>query len=282
MINKIAISGTEFPFRPIEELYNMAHYLGVMNLELWMPHNFQYEELDKVKKELQTRKLKAICISTWTQLNLKGDVKDRQKLIIQSIKAAKFLGASIVNTYFGANSNRTPEQAIKAYKNNIKPCLELAEKENITIVLENEFDITGNDLTRRAELILELLEKIDSQYFKLNFDPCNFYFAGEEPYPFVYKLLRKYISYVHIKDGTKYHSDMYTYPGDEFFWRDQSGDYICTDLGEGAIPYHGIFKHLKEEKYTGYITMEPHVPVAQLRGTFKRSLYFLKEKLIVL
>jgi sugar phosphate isomerase/epimerase len=74
---------------------------------------------------------------------------------------------------------------------------------------------------------------------------------------------------------------MYKYPGDEFFWRDQSGDYICTDLGDGAIPYHGLFNQLVEHKYTGYITLEPHVPVAQLKGTFKRSLNYLTKKLIV-
>lgn len=277
MLDKIAISGTEFPFRPIEELYDMAHYLGVVNLELWIPHNFKFEDLTKVQKELQARKLRAICISTWTQLNLPGDVKDRQDLIIQSIKAAKFLGAAIVNTYFGANSNRTPEQAIKVYKNNIKPCLELAEQENITIVLENEFDLTGCDLTRRAELILELVKEVNSQFFKLNFDPCNFYFAGEEPFPFAYNLLKKYIAYVHIKDGKKYHPNLYEYPGDDFIWRDKSGEYICTNLGEGALPYPGIIHQLKNDHYSGFLGFEPHVPVKFLKETFRKSIQYFKD-----
>ena len=279
MLDKIAISGTEYPFRPIEELYQMAEHLGVKNLELWFPHNFQNEELQKISRELRARDLKAICISTWTQFNLPGDVSERQSLIKQSIQVAKFLGAPIVNTYFGANPNRTPKQAIKAYKENIQPCLEAAEKNGIVIVLENEFDRTGVDITRKAERVLELVQAVNSPYFRLNYDPCNFYFAGEEPYPFAFELLKKYIACVHLKDGMKYHPNLYEYPGDGFLWQDKSGDYICTDLGKGAIPYSSIFRRLKDENYTGFLGMEPHVPLDKLGKTFETSLQYLKKQL---
>jgi len=249
----------------------MAGYLGVSNLELWIPHNLEFGDLDKVRNDLEKRNLKVICISTWTQLNLPGDVGKRQNLILQSIKAAKVLDSPIVNTYFGANPDRTPEQAIAAYKENIKPCLELAEKENIVIVLENEFDPTGIDITRKAELVLALVKAVNSRYFRLNFDPCNFYFAGEEPYPFAYNLLKEYVAYIHIKDGMKYHQDLYDDPGDGFLWRDKSGDYICTALGKGSLPYQAFFRQLKEENYTGYYTMEPHVHPSKLKDIFQKN-----------
>lgn len=280
MLDRISISGTEFPFRPIREVYDMAEFLGVKFLELWIPHNFKFEDLEKTRDELQSRDLSANCISTWTQLNLPGDVTERQHLIRQSIEAAKSLGAPCVNTYFGANSERTPKQAIKAYKTNIQSCLEIAEKEGIVIVLENEFDVTGVDITRRAEYVLELVEEVDSPYFRLNFDPCNFYFAGEEPYPFAFNLLKNYIAYVHIKDGTKYHPGLYEHPGDDFLWKDISGDYICTNLGEGAIPYLSIFNGLKKENYSGFLSMEPHVPPAKLQSTFSDSIHYLINELI--
>ena len=270
-LERIAISGTEYPFRPIEEVYQIAEYLGVKNLELWIPHNFKYEELDKIRNDLEQRDLKAICISTWTQLNLPGDVHERQNLILESIKAAKVLDSPMVNTYFGANPDRTPEQAIMAYRKNIEPCLEVAEERNITIILENEFDPTGVDITRKAEWTLELVKAINSRYFRLNFDPCNFYFAGEEPYPFAYNLLKEYIAYIHIKDGMKYHKDLYNDPGDGFLWRDKSGDYICTDLGRGGIAYQAFFCQLKEDNYTGYFTMEPHVHPKRLKETFEKN-----------
>ncbi|MFA4838963.1 MAG: sugar phosphate isomerase/epimerase family protein [Candidatus Neomarinimicrobiota bacterium] len=270
-MNQIAISGTEYPYRPIEEIYDIAKYVGVSNLELWIPHNFEYEHVGKIRTDLEKQKLHAVCVSTWTQLNLPGNVGQRQALIIRSIKAAKELGASIVNTYFGAHPDRTPQRAIQLYKENIALCVEFAEKENITIVLENEFDITGVDPTRKAEYVLELVETVNSPCFRLTFDACNFYFAGEEPYPYAYNLLKKYIAYVHIKDGTKYHKSLYDYPGDGFLWQDKSANYICCELGKGAIPYSSLIEHLRKDGYNGYFTMEPHVHPNHLKEIFKKN-----------
>jgi sugar phosphate isomerase/epimerase len=271
MHDKIAISGTEFPFRPIDELFDIAEYLNVKNLELWIPHNFKFEDIEKVKEDLEKYKLRTVCLSTWTQLNLPGDVGEKQALIILSIKAAKEFGANIVNTYFGAHPDRTPQQAIKLYKENIALCVEHAEKENITIVLENEFDITGVDPTRKAEYVLELVETVDSPYFRINFDACNFYFAGEEPYPYAYNLLKNYIGYVHIKDGMKYHEHLYDHPGDGFLWQDKSANYICCELGKGAIPYSSLIRALRRDGYNGYFTMEPHVHPNHLKEIFKKN-----------
>jgi len=271
VMDNIAISGTEYPFRPIKEVYAIANYLGVSNLELWIPHNFEYDDVGKIKTDLDKHKLHTACISTWTQLNLPGNVGQKQALIIRSIKAAKELGANIVNTYFGANPDRTPQQAFQLYKENIALCLEYAEKENITIVLENEFDITGVDPTRKAEYVLELVETINSPNFRLNFDACNFYFAGEEPYPYAYNLLKKYIAYVHIKDGMKYNDSLYKHPGEGFLWRDKSADYLCCELGRGAIPYSSLFENLIKDGYNGYFTMEPHVHPDRLKEIFKKN-----------
>jgi sugar phosphate isomerase/epimerase len=272
-MNQIAISGTEYPYRPIEEIYDIAKYVGVSNLELWIPHNFEYNQVGIIKDDLEKQKLQAICISTWTQLNLPGNVGQRQAEIIRSIKAAKELGAPIVNTYFGAHPDRTPQKAIQLYKENIAICLEFAEKENITIVLENEFDVTGVDPTRKAENVLELVEIVNSPHFRLTFDACNFYFAGEEPYPYAYNLLKKYIGYVHIKDGMKYHKSLYDYPGDGFLWQDMSANYLCCEVGKGVIPYSLLIEHLIKDGYNGYYTMEPHVHPNYLKKIFMENVH---------
>ncbi len=274
-IGKIGVSGTEYPYKNIKEILNIAKYLRVNNLELWIPQNFKYNELDELTKELDNTNLKVVCVSTWTQLNLEEDVSEKQKLIMKSIEAAKILNAGIVNTYFGPNPNSTTEESINRYLNNIERCLNKAINENIVIVLENEFDKSGTDITRRAKNVLKIVEKIDSPNFGINFDPCNFYFAGEEPFPYAYTLLKDYIKYIHLKDGMKYSHDLYAHPGDDFLWQDESGDYICTTLGKGAIPWEPLLKQLKIDNYTGFITLEPHVPVDILKNTFEDSLQYL-------
>ena len=272
---KLAISGTEYPYKDIQEIFDMANYLNIKNLELWIPHNFKYEELDDLVITLKEKNLNVICVSTWTQMNLGDGVSEKQKLVLQSIKAAKILGANIVNTYFGPNPKRGLKESIELYKENIEICLDAAEKENVVIVLENEFEKSGTDITRKAENVLELVEQINSPYFRLNFDPCNFYFAGEEPFPYAYNLLKEYIRYIHIKDGMKYSVNLHEYPGDKYFWQDASGDYICTVLGKGAIPWEAFFTELISNNYHGFLTFEPHVPETRLRTTFKESLSYL-------
>src|SRR4030042_293570 len=103
MIKNLAISGTEYPYKPLDELFGTAEMLGIKNLELWIPHNFNYRDVEYLGEVLEKKGMNAVVISTWTQLNLPGDVAPRQSLIIHSIKAAKVLGAKFVNTYFGGN-----------------------------------------------------------------------------------------------------------------------------------------------------------------------------------
>jgi sugar phosphate isomerase/epimerase len=226
-------------------------------------------------KSSNKENLNVICVSTWTQMNLEGDVAEKQKLILKSIKAAKILGANIVNTYFGPNPKRDLKASLSTYQRNIDVCLNAAEKERIVIVLENEFEKSGTDITRRAENVLKLVQQIDSPYFRLNFDPCNFYFAGEEPFPYAYSLLKNYVKYIHLKDGMKYSVSLHEYPGDDYFWQDASGDYICTSMGKGAIPWEAFLKELMSDEYDGYLTLEPHVPESQLRSTFSESVSYL-------
>lgn len=275
-MERIAISGTEYPHKPLKEFLDVANRLDVKYLELWIPHNFVLKDLPGVEKELARRNLQAVVISTWTQMNLPGDVTARQELIKQSILAAKRLGAVSVNTYFGANPTRSQEEAIQRYHQNITPCLEEADKSGIYITLENEFEITGKDPTRRAHTVLSIAETVDSPRFKVNYDPCNFYFAGEEGYPYAYNLLKKHIGYVHLKNGTKYNHGIHSLPPEDFLWRDKSGDYVCSSLGEGAINIEGLLRDLSTDGYEGYICLEPHVPPEMLVDTFQNSLDYVK------
>jgi sugar phosphate isomerase/epimerase len=279
MTDRIAISGTEYPHRPIRELLDVAGQLQVRNLELWLPHNFAMEDLSVVEKELTRRDLRAVVISTWTQLNLPGNVQARQELIKQSIFAAKRLGAGSVNTYFGANPSRSVEEAVQQYKRNIAPCIEEADKAGIDMTLENEFEVTGTDPTRRAQVVLKIAEMVGSPRFKINYDPCNFYFAGEEGYPYAYNLLKKHIGYVHLKNGMKYDPAVHPFPPQEFLWRDKSGDYVCCPLGEGAVNVASLLRQLSSNGYEGYLCLEPHVPPDLLVETFRDGVEYLRTNL---
>ena len=277
--DRIAISGTEYPYRPLTELLDVATHLDVRGLELWIPHNFAFQDLASVEGQLSDRGFHAAVISTWTQLNLPGDVKPRQLLIHQSIEAANVLGARSVNTYFGAHPTRTAKESIRAYREYIMPLVEFAEKNGVYITLENEFEVTGRDVTRTAEGVCSVIEAVNSPFFRVNFDPCNFYFAGEEPYPYAYALLKDHIGYIHLKDGVKYHPDLYPDPGEGFLWKDLSGEYVCCTIGAGAINYESLILEIARSHYDGYLALEPHVHPKFLSLTFQESLNFIRQRL---
>jgi sugar phosphate isomerase/epimerase len=278
--DRIAISGTEYPHRPLPELLDVATQLDVHQLELWIPHNFAFGEVGRVEKQLAERGHHAAVISTWTQLNLPGDIQPRLLLIRQSIEAATILGARSVNTYFGAHPNRTPEESILLYREHIMPLVELAEKCGVCITLENEFEPTGREVTRSAEGVCHIIEAVDSKFFKSNFDPCNFYFAGEEPYPHAYDLLKDHIGYVHLKDGMRYDPRIRPHPGEGFLWEDLSGAYVCCAMGKGAINYEALLGEICSSGYEGFLAFEPHVHPASLFVTFQESLLFVEQRML--
>ncbi len=278
--NRLGISGTEYPHRPLHEVLDAAVQLGIRELELWIPHNFAFEELDSVARRLNDRGLHAGVISTWTQLNLPGDVGQRQSLIRQSIDAARALGAKSVNTYFGAHPTRSLKEAASAYRDNIMPLVEYAEEKGVCITLENEFEATGRDHTRSAEGVRTVMEAVGSKHFNVNFDPCNFYFAGEEPFPYAYNLLKDFIGYVHLKDGMKYDPRIHEHPGEGFLWEDFSGKYVCCAMGKGAINYEALLAAISSSGYEGLLTFEPHVHPVRLLTTLRESLDYVLERLL--
>lgn len=270
---RIAISGTEFPQgTPISDILDMAVRLQVQRLELWLPQNFEMANLPRLRRTVAERGLRAVVISTWTQLNLPGDVSPRQALIGQSIEAAQELEAPLVNTYFGRNLARRPQEALEAYALAIEPCLKKAEKAGVTIVLENEFDPQGNDPSRRAANVKALVEMVGPPHFRANCDPANFHIAGEEAYPRAYQAVKSLIAYVHVKDPLRYDPAVHGPREAQKLFRDVGEEFICTDLGKGAVNWAGVLDALVEDDYQGYFGFEPHVPMERLEETFQRSI----------
>jgi len=276
----LGLSGTEDIYKnvSVNALLKVASKYDIGVIELWLPENTWRDGLEKTKEILKNSKIQVGAVSTWTQLNLPRDIESSQDLILKSIELATSLGANIVNTYFGPNESRDEVTAIRCYAKNLKPCLEKAEDLGIIITLENEFGPSESDITRTAQGVLHLIQGVGSDSFKLNFDPCNFYIAGEEPYPFAYNLLKDYIAYVHVKDATKYEASTTDQEANQKIWEDVSGQYQCVSVGQGAINWEGLLTSLSNDGYEVFLTLEPHTPKEQLMATYGASLNYLRSK----
>lgn len=278
---KLAISGTGdfFEGASIIKLLGMAQRYRVDYLEVWHPKNTKIEGLERSRALIQEAGVRVVAVSTWSHLYLPEDVAAQQALLLEGIEVAHRLGAQFASTYFGHAPVRDDELAIASYIESLQPCLERAAALGVTICLENEFDVLGDDpqasdITRRPERIRELVERINSPHFRLTFDACNFYFAGVEPYPYAYELLKDYVVYVHLKDGTRYDPRFY---GDRVLrFTDHSGEYVCLAVGQGAINHQGLLARLKADGYAGYLTLEPHVEAERMAETYEGTLAYLK------
>lgn len=287
---KVAFSGTEFSKdEPLDVLLNTAKKFNIEYVELWLPKNVGNLSIEQVKSKLNKVGIKIACVSTWSHLVGVNEVEQNRKLIMDSLEWASKLGTHFVNTYFGHSKTgkEGEDKLITLYVERIKPCLRIAEEKNIIIVLENEFNVLRDDpdrsdVTRKAEGVLKLMKAVDSPFFRVNFDLCNFYIAEEEPYPYTYEILKGYIKYIHLKDGAKYvesRESRYDSSTNKIF-SDYEKLYVCTPLGKGAINYDAFLKRLRNE-YSGFITLEPHVHREKLIEVLAKSIGYLKEKGLV-
>ena len=277
----LVISGTGdfYEGAPVTKLLETARRYQVEHVDLWFPKNTRVEGLDRSVTLIQEAGVSVACVSTWTHLYWPGDIGAQQRLLLEGVELARRLGAKMANTYFGHGLVRDDELAIATYIENLQPCLERAAALDVTICLENEFDVLGDDpqasdITRRPECMRELVERINSPYFRVTFDACNFYFAGVEPYPYAYHLLQDTIAYVHLKDGARYDPRRY---GDRVLrFTDHSGEYVCLPVGRGALNTHGLLARLGWDGYDGFVTLEPHVEAERMEETYRQTMDYLE------
>jgi L-ribulose-5-phosphate 3-epimerase len=110
--------------------------------------------------------------------------------------------------------------------------LNVAKQHDITLLIENEYDCnvgTGAEIVR-------LFKAIPDRRLMHNWDPCNVYEMGEQPFPKAWDQLdHSRISHIHLKDAK----------GKE--WK---------PIGAGELDFAGQFQALKRIKYSGTLSVE--------------------------
>ena len=113
----------------------------------------------------------------------------------------------------------------------------------------------------------------------MNFDACNFYFAGIEPFTYSYEVVKDYIAYIHLKNGVRYIDGLHPAGARIFEELASHRKYICVPLGEGAINFEGFLSKLKIDGYGGYLIVEPHAEDARREDIFSKSIEYLRERI---
>jgi L-ribulose-5-phosphate 3-epimerase len=127
------------------------------------------------------------------------------------------------------------DTAVEKVKESLIEPLEMVERAELTLVLEN----CPHTYLQFGSLTKRVIDEIGSKRFRALWDPANAMRSGGKPYPEDYRQIRQYIAHVHAKDVSL------------------DGKPHMVPLGEGNIDYRGILKSLTEDGFSGVVSLEP-------------------------
>ena len=267
----------------VYEWIDLADGLRVDGLEFY----FNYKDLQdksnwsKIRSAVEAKgmTIPMMCASpdfTIPDSNLRK--AEIQKEIF-AIEMSAALGAKYCRVLSGQRRKEiTYEEGMKYVVDSINACIPTAEKYGITLILENHYKDdfwTEPEFAQMMDVFVDLVNRIESKSFAVNFDPSNAIAAGEEPLELLEKVKHRVV--------TMHASDRYLANGTVEDLRKAEGGtpgYVSFFkhgvIGKGLNDYDAIFSTLKAVGFDGWISIEDGVDgMDQMYESAK----FLQEKI---
>jgi sugar phosphate isomerase/epimerase len=205
----------------------------------------------------------------------RGRQVERQKA---AIDLTTRLGGRFCRTLSGQRyPEMTREQGIARTIEGIERSLEYAARRNVILCMENHYkDGTWRypEFAQPEDIFLEIIGRIDSPGFGVQYDPSNATVGGFDPIAFLEKIKHRVVS-MHA-------SDRYLAPGatlEDLKSADGATGYSDTlkhgETGKGLNDYDAIFRILAGAGFTGWISLEDGMNGLD---EMARSVEFLKGK----
>ncbi len=173
------------------------------------------------------------------------------------IAAASALGAGYCRVLSGQRRPEVSrEQGVAWVVECIKDLLPYAADHAVVLIMENHFKDNYwqfPEFAQRMELFIEIVDKIDSSWFGVNFDPSNTLLANEDPLQLLERVKHRVL--------TMHASDRRPKPGVEI-GPEGITDYsqlIHGEVGTGMIDYDAIFTLLGSVGFDGWVSIEDGV-----------------------
>ncbi len=198
---------------------------------------------------------------------------------IYAIEMSAALGAKYCRVLSGQRrKDITREEGMNYVVDSINACIPTAEKLGITLIIENHYKDdfwTEPEFAQMMDVFVELVGRIDSKSFGVNYDPSNVIAAGEEPLELLEKIKHRVV--------TMHASDRYLANGTIEDLRKAEGGsagYVSFFkhgvIGKGLNDYDAIFKTLKDVGFDSWISIEDGVDGMD---QMHESADFLREKI---
>jgi len=198
---------------------------------------------------------------------------------IYAIEMSAALGAKYCRVLSGQRrKDITREEGMNYVVDSINACIPTAEKLGITLIIENHYKDDfwiEPEFAQMMDVFVDLVSRIDSKSFGVNYDPSNVIAAGEEPLELLEKIKHRVV--------TMHASDRYLANGTIEDLRKAEGGsagYVSFFkhgvIGKGLNDYDAIFKTLKDVGFDSWISIEDGVDGMD---QMHESADFLREKI---
>jgi sugar phosphate isomerase/epimerase len=240
----------------------MAATLGVDGVEMYPGffESFEPAYLDRIRAALERAGLAApmMCASPdFTQPDAgarRGEV-EREKAMIDVTAA---MGGRFCRVLSGQRREGVSRQdGVRWTVECITALLDHAESRGVVLNMENHYKDgywRFPEFAQRLDVFLEIVERIDSPWFGVNYDPSNAIVAGDDPLAVLEAVKHRVVS-MHA-------SDRYLASGTIEDLRVQDGQAGYAKnlkhgvIGKGLNDYDAIFSTLKAEGFAGWISIE--------------------------
>lgn len=234
--------------KDLDEQIELLQKLDVKFVEFRSAWGTKVLDLSEEQLELAKSKLDAAGIlvssvgSDLGKIFITDDFTSHLERARHGVEVAKFFGASYTRMFsFFIPEGENPDQYRDEVMRRTKAMVELAESGGITLLHENEKDIYGDT----PERVVDLMTTIDSNNYRAIIDPANFVQCGYKPVDEAWPLVGKFIEYVHVKDAVPPTSET------------DLGEVVAAGEGHGQFPE--LLQTLKQQGYTGFVSLEPHL-----------------------
>jgi sugar phosphate isomerase/epimerase len=165
----------------------------------------------------------------------------------RAIAAARALGSRYIRLFSFYRAEGVPVESIRDdVMVRMRALADAAEAADIVLLHENEKDIYGDT----PERCLDIVETVGSDHLRLAWDSANFVQVGvANPYDDGYAALRPHLEYLQVKDA-----------------RSATGE--VTPAGEGDGQLLATLTALRDDGYTGFASLEPHLTDVNALGGF--------------
>ena len=195
------------------------------------------DEVKELKAYLDVNNITVSAVgSPLGKVTLDDDMGEHLKKCERVYRYANILGAKFIRmfSFYPHKDKEFCEASVKEVYDRLEKMIALSEKYGVVLCHENEHGIYGET----PEKCLEVLKHFGGR-LKCVFDMGNFRLDGNDPIK-AYDMLKEYIAYFHLKDGTV------------------DGIIVPPGMGDAKIE-EILAMHAKTSTEPFVISMEPHL-----------------------